>query len=415
MINKLRFKFVLITVGFLIAVFAVVFVMLNIFMQTSSSRYTEYLLTSVAEQDGFPFAQRPVRIPRSEERESYEMPLPPPGSDMMRAGRFFYVKVDTSGEILESDFEMMFDYTYEEAASSAREVLAKGKSKGVLGNLQYLSAEKPYGKIIVFAQRSIEEQLLTRLTSISIAVAGVTIPLLFAFSVFLSGWAVKPVKATFDKQRRFISDASHELKTPLTIISANADLLENERGGSVERIGHIKAQTERMGSLIRDLLTLARADEADVKTVYNSFDMSKAISNTLLEFESRAFEEGRELGGDIAEGICIMGDEPQIRQLASILLDNAIRHSNEGGRIRVALSQEGGRVRLSVYDTGEGIAPEEIPRIFDRFYRSDASRSRETGGYGLGLAIAQAIVGAHGGRIEVRSEIGDGAEFLVWM
>jgi signal transduction histidine kinase len=212
-----------------------------------------------------------------------------------------------------------------------------------------------------------------------------------------------PIKKAFDKQRRFISDASHELKTPLTIISANIDVLKNEIGEN-QRLTHIKFQSERMNELVLDLLSLAKISEGNTSIIRNKFNISGSVLNTALEFESRAFEEEKKYSYDIEENIEYIGDERQVKQLVSILIDNAIQYSDANGQIKVSLRTQGGYINISVFNTGTGVPENEKKKIFERFYRTDESRSRETGGYGIGLSIAEAIAESHNGKITVSGE-----------
>ena len=403
MIKRLRYKFIAVTMGALIIVFAVVFLMLNVFMQTNSSRNTEDLLETVARQDGFVFP------PKNEQGRRND---PPPEHNTMRVGRFFYVKTDENGTVIETNFEMMFNFTRNEAMEYTQNALNKNHKKGNIENMQYLVCEKSYGKIIVFAERSIEMQMLSQLTETSLWVASSTFIILFGFSLILSKWAVKPVADAFKKQRQFVSDAGHELKTPLTVISANVDVLENEIGVN-SRLENIKLQSDRMNVLIHNLLSLAKTDEGNMKIAMSEFNISYAVQNVSLEFESRAFEESKMFSYDIKEGLLYIGNQQQIRQLVSILVDNAIRHSKINGEIKVTLKSYNGRPALCVYNTGNGISNMEKDKIFDRFYRSDESRSRESGGYGLGLSIAKAITDAHKGKITVAGNTGEWISFTV--
>lgn len=408
MIKKLQLKLIAIMMGVLLLVFAVVFATLNIFMYVGSYRQTKEFLKTVASEGGIVFPPRDMPSGKAPQN------IPPPRDDpeIMRAGRFFYVKVNEGGDVIETHYDMMLDFTRDEAVGYAKSVLDGGRQEGTMDHLQYLVASKSYGKIIVFAQRSIETRMLSELTYISVWAAAGTCLVLLGVSVFLSKCAVNPVKTAFEKQRRFISDAGHELKTPLTIISANADVLKSEIGAN-ERVSHIKAQTERMSLLIHDLLTLAKADEGGAQIIPAKFNLSRSLLNTTLEFESRAFEEEKRLDYDIGDGILYTGDEQRIKALASILIDNAIRHSNEAGKIKVTLFKENGKIRFCVYNTGAGIDEGERDKIFDRFYRSDHSRSRETGGYGLGLSIAKSIADAHKGKITVTGKSGEWVQFTV--
>jgi len=409
-IKRLQLKFIAIMMGVLLTVFAVVFVTLNAMMQASSSRQMEMLLQAVADHDGigflFPFGDLPDSIPQ----DLSELPMPAP--QILRSGRFFFVKVDRDHNMLDANYDMIFDLTMETAWEYTDTVLSENKTSGKIETFQYLVAEKDYGKIVVFAERGMEMQLLSRLIRSSLWIAGAACLILLVFSVWLSRWAVRPVKDAFDKQRHFVSDASHELKTPLTIIAANADVLEHEIGGNI-RITHIKEQSTRMKLLIHDMLSLARTEEHELNIVMSKFDLSNAVLSSVLEFDSRAFEEGKTLEHDIQDGISYVGGEAQVKQLVSILTDNAIKHSNESGRIEISLRQSNGKAVISVFNTGIGVEETEQDRIFERFYRSDNSRSRQTGGYGLGLSIAKSIVDRHGGRISVTGKEGQWVRFTV--
>jgi signal transduction histidine kinase len=219
---------------------------------------------------------------------------------------------------------------------------------------------------------------------------------ILVFAIYFSKWSVKPVEAALIKQKRFISDAGHELKTPLTIISAESDL---------NGYDEIKPQIARMQELLADLLTLSHLDE-NPPLIEAEFDLSKAVLETSLEFESRAFEAGKEFSVDIAEDIHIKDNEPKIKQLSAILIDNAIKHSSDSGKIEVKLAEHNAKAIFSVFNTGEPISEEDKSLIFDRFYRTDTSRTRTTGGHGLGLSIASKIAKEHKTRIEVENTEG---------
>ena len=399
MIRRLQLKIIAVILGTLLFVFAAVLFVLNLSVYQTSVKRVDDFMTSVVENDGFLFSSKDMFKPRSDRHE----PNPFSSPEMMRAGRFFYAKIDKNSNILELNLDMMFDFSKDDALNYITSALNSGGQKGNIESFSFLSAEKFYGQIVVFAERSIEILLLEQLNKTSLWVAGIVGLILSCLAIFLAKWIVSPVKASFDKQRRFVSDAGHELKTPLTIISANVDVLQNEIGEN-QRLKYIKAQSERMNGLIHDLLTLAKTDEGQTNIIRSKFNLSSAILNTALEFESRAFEEGKQYSCDIRENITCVGDEKQIKQLVSILIDNAIRYSDAKGQINVSLSSNGSHIRISVFNTGVGVYDEERNKIFERFYRTDESRSRETGGYGVGLSIAKAIVEAHKGKIVVSGE-----------
>jgi len=377
--------------GALLLIFTAVLLFLNFAIyQISAGRIDDYMLF-VMENDGFP---RPLTGSAAPHMQ---------GAETFRAGRFFYARQDHDGGIIELNLDMMFDFSPDEALRYISSAVGTELTRGNVYNFSFLSADKPYGRMFVFAERSAELFLLDNLNIISIYVSGVVSLILLCCAALLAKWMVAPLRSSFAKQRRFVADAGHELKTPLTIISANIDVLENEIGEN-KWLSHIRSQSERMNGLIHGLLTLARADERKAGITRSKFNLSSAILNTVLEFEGPAFEEGKQYSYEIKEDIAYDGDEKQIKQLASILIDNAIRYSNENGQVKISLDAEGTQIKLSVFNTGTGISGDERSKIFDRFYRTDESRSRETGGFGIGLSSAKAIVGAHKGTLEVAGE-----------
>ena len=408
MIRRLQFIIIAVILGTLLFVFAAVLLVLNLSVYQTSVERTDDFMATVVENDGFLFPPKDERILMPGGRG----PRPNLRPEIMRSGRFFYAKVSPNGDILELNVDMMFDFSKEDALRYITSALHATREKGNIENFTFIAAGKPYGQMLVFAERSIEILLLERLNQTSLFAAGTVCLILSCLSVFLAKWMVAPVKNSFDKQRRFTSDASHELKTPLTIIGANVDVLQNEIGEN-QRLECIRAQSERMNGLVHDLLTLAKTDEGQTDIIWSNFNMSGTVLNTALEFESRAFEEGKRYSFDIKENITYVGDEKQIKQLVSVLIDNAIQYSDENGQIKVSLHRDGNRIRLSVFNSGVGVSDEERDKIFDRFYRIDESRSRETGGYGVGLSIAKAIIEAHKGKIVVLGEYGEWVRFEI--
>ena len=246
----------------------------------------------------------------------------------------------------------------------------------------------------------------------TILIAAAACVLLSLLAALLIRRMVQPVEEAFTRQKQFVSDASHELKTPLAVISANAEVLEQEIGEN-ENLGYIRSEIRRTDALVNNLLTLARLDRKEGTAEMKPFDLSHAVLNVVLPFESTVYEAGKTLETDIPEGIECTGNEEMIQQLTVILLSNALKYSNEGGRIEVSLKARGKQRELRVFNTGDPIAPEDQEKIFDRFWRADPAHGRETGGHGLGLAIARNIVETHKGRISVESSEGKGTAFSV--
>ena len=219
----------------------------------------------------------------------------------------------------------------------------------------------------------------------------------------LSGLAASPVFESLEKQKKFISDAGHELKTPLTIISANVDVLEMT-GVRNEWTGSIRGQVRRMTELVNNLLTLSRMEEDSVQEVFTDVDLSRCVQEAAQNYVPVAAAKNRTYTTDIQDGIFITGDRKSLLQLCSLLLDNAMKYSNEGGNVRLSLQKNKNKILLEVINTCDELPEGNLDRLFDRFYRADSSRSRESGGFGIGLSAARAICRRHGGNIHAIKE-----------
>ncbi|MBQ6753262.1 MAG: HAMP domain-containing histidine kinase, partial [Clostridia bacterium] len=213
---------------------------------------------------------------------------------------------------------------------------------------------------------------------------------------------VKPLEESYEKQKRFISDAGHELKTPVSVVNANAELLEREIGQN-QWLENIQYENERMGNLVTQLLDLARLE--NVETVKEEVNFSKVTAGEALPFESVAFEKGISLETEIEDNVLVEGNSAQLKQVVSILIDNALRHS-KGAKVSVALKKTHGQAVLSVTNEGDEIPPEQRERIFERFYRADEARTGGENNYGLGLAIAKSVADSHGGTLSVECRDG---------
>ncbi|MGL5379916.1 sensor histidine kinase [Clostridium sp.] len=281
----------------------------------------------------------------------------------------------------------------------------------------FLKESTTKGSKIVFLDVSKQKDLLINLLQTFLLLGSLNLLLLLFISIYLTKKSIKPIKDTFEKQKRFIADASHELKTPLSIIKTNSSvLLENSNDtikNQIKWINYINDQTDRMSTLINEMLSLAKLDVDEANIKFSQIDISKAIEKIVLSFEAILFENDIELESNIKKNITISGDIENINKLFSILMDNAIKHTNKKGKITVELYEESNKVKLLVKNTGEGIKKEYLEKIFERFYRIDDSRARDTGGYGLGLSIAKSIVENHKGKIYARSIINESTTFIV--
>jgi len=278
---------------------------------------------------------------------------------------------------------------------------------------------KPYfnGYRTVFLDITPQQGILTNLIYTFLIVAFIMLIFIFFISRFFANKSIKPIKEAFDKQKQFIADASHELKTPLAVINTNIDVLlsNGEEGINSQSkwLYYIKSEAERMTKLTNDLLYLAQIDYSDIKMIFANFNLSETIENVILTMEAVTFENNILLQYEIEPDIITYGNSEQIKQVGMILLDNAVKYTNRKGIIYISLKKYPNNSVLSVTNTGEGISEEHIDKIFGRFYRTDKSRTRAGGGYGLGLAIAKTIIELHGGKISVKSVLRESTTFRV--
>ena len=273
-----------------------------------------------------------------------------------------------------------------------------------IGNLFVCDYSYAYneGSSIVIVDNSAVKQMLRTTLLVSLILYILAEIIILLISRRLTLWITKPVGESFEKQKQFIADASHELKTPLAVIMASSDALESNPEEK-KWLDNIKSESDRMNKLIADLLELAKSEAVDEKTQYTPESLSKAVEKSCLTFEGVMFEKGITLKYDIEDNIILNMDSFKIEQLMSILLDNALKHSESPADIEVSLKKNRDIV-LTVTNRGEGIPQGEEEHIFERFYRADDSRNRSENRYGLGLAIAKNICEGHNASISAKSE-----------
>lgn len=327
--------------------------------------------------------------------------------------RFFSVLVGEDGQVLQTDTGQIAAVDEEEAAVYAQNVLRSGGGSGFLGHYRYLQCENEQGNLIIFLDcgRSLSAFRMTLLTSVLLALLGLLA--VFALLLILSKRIVRPVAESYEKQKQFITDAGHELKTPMTIISADADLAEMECGEN-QWISDIRRQVQRLTDLTKDLIYLSRMEEEQPKLQLIDFPLSDVVEEMTQSFQALAKSQGKEFSFHIQPMLSFIGDEKSIRQLLSILLDNALKYSPVGGWLELGLEKQGRTIVLTVVNTSvQTIDQDKLSHFFDRFYRTDQSRSSQTGGYGLGLSIARSIVLAHKGKIRAESLDGQTLTFII--
>ncbi len=270
--------------------------------------------------------------------------------------------------------------------------------------LRYLRQDNGLYRKLAFVDMSMERAMLREMMGSYLGIALAAFLLLLGVSAILARWATGPVERAWSQQRRFLSDASHELKTPLTVILSNAELLSalplEER--PARWTDNILSESRQMKGLVEEMLTLARADNMTQLPVLGEVSLSEIAEDCALAFEPVAFEAGKPLEYAVAEGLSVLGDRDRLRRLISILLDNAVKYGAEGGTVSLTLEKTDRQARLTVANPGEPIPAEQLGRLFERFYRADASRG-EKSGFGLGLSIAAAVAQEHRGTLKAES------------
>lgn len=396
MIQKLRFKFVALAMGLLFLVLAVIMGIVNLLNYREVVANADSILALLAANGGhFPDAPGMGGKP-ADPNFSPELPY---------ESRYFTVLLDSSGDVSLTDTGKIKAIDTETAIVYAQKAWKLGRASGFNGNYRYALKSHDNGSIVVFLDcgRSLSSARSFLWISLGISLAGFC--LVFFLLYFLSARIVKPIAESYEKQRQFITDASHDLKTPITIIDADASVLEMEVGEN-EWLTDIQKQTKRLTDLTNNLVFLSRMEENENHFQMIEFPLSDVIVETAQSYEALAHAQGKTFTLQVEPLISFCGDEKAFRQLTALLLDNALKYSDENGTILLALKKADRSVRLSVYNTCAPIPQEDLTHLFDRFYRTDKSRNSQTGGHGIGLSVAKAIITAHKGSISAASADG---------
>lgn len=331
--------------------------------------------------------------------------------------RYFSVLLYENGNVSTIDTGKIASVSTSEAGSYAASLYDKGKVKGFIDQYKYLSVSTTNtngDNMVLYVFINCSKELMTirtyALASIGISIIGLLV--VFVLVCFFSKTVTKPMAESYEKQKRFITDASHEIKTPLTIIDANTEVLEMMDGENEWTVS-IRKQIARLTALTEKLVFLSRMDEDSTRLEMLEFNISDAILDTAMPFETVAESKGKTLDISVAPDINYTGSETNIRQMVSLLLDNAIKYSSENGSIRLNFSTNGKLKTLSVWNTVDEIETGKLDYLFERFYRIDKSRNSKTGGFGIGLSVVQAIVQAHNGKVSAKSEDGKSIEFTI--
>lgn len=422
MIKTLQKRFIAISMLSIFMVLLLIIGSINVINYMDINRSLDMRLNILADNDG----NFPRDFMRRNDDHIKDRPLPDDASakggisfrgiseESAFDTRYFTVTLDSTGSALSSSTDNIAAVSSDTAISYACSLFEKGKTHGYISNYKYISKamDQTGNTMYIFldCRRETDTFRFFLLASVSISFIGLL--LVFLLVVFFSRLIVRPIAESYEKQKHFITDASHEIKTPLTIIDANTEVLEMENGENEWTVS-IRNQIKRLTDLTNKLVFLSRMDEEATKLTMLDFSLSDAVAETAQPYETVATASHKVFSYHIEPNISYNGDEATIRQLISLLLDNAMKYSPEEGSIQLALSTSGKNKVITLWNTAYDIKIGRHDELFERFYRPDASRSSETGGHGIGLSVAKAIVSAHKGKITAKSDDGKSILFTV--
>ncbi len=404
MIRKLRIQFIVLAMLSLLLLLTVIVTGMNLLNYRSVVNDADEVLSIISQNRGVFPNMEGGQGPGGRHPHGMSPELP-------YESRYFSVLLGDDGTVIRVDTSRIASVDSSRAEKYARAVEQKTSEKGFFEQFRYIKSYEDNGVRISFLDcgRSLDAYNNFLLISIVMAAAGFFV--VFFVIVFFSGRFIRPIAESYEKQKHFITDAGHEIKTPLTIISANTDLLEMDIGSN-ECLDEIKQQAKRLTGLTNDLVSLARMEESKQALPMIEFPVSEVVQEAVAPFNAPAQAQNKQLVCNIQPMLSMKGNDQAISQLVSLLLDNALKYSPEGGVISLELVRQGKHLVLSVCNpTLEEIFPDQLPHVFDRFYRSDPSRNSQTGGHGIGLSIAKAIVTAHDGKISAETK--DGHTFII--
>ncbi len=390
MIYRLRKKFIGICILSFITVFVVSLALIFLITSLQTNRTLDRHADMISQNDG--------RFPSFNETVPGGKPHPPEGfnKESPFTTRYFTVRYDAQSGTVNADVQQIASVTEEDAELYAARALEGGKERGWVGDYRYKIYSTEGGTAIVFVSGISARENNRSFMLGTLTVFGLCSAVIIVLIIIISGKAVKPSAESYEKQKQFITNANHELKTPLTLIRTNLDILESELGEN-EWVADIRDETMLMSELVNKMVLLARMDEDGTRLEMKEFSISDAALDTVSAFGSAAEKKGIGLSVDICDNAVYCGDEASIRQVISILMDNALKYCDAGGDISVSLSSER-HTTVTVENTYAAVKGIELDRLFDRFYRADKARTYGTG-FGIGLSMAKAIVEKHHGSI----------------
>lgn len=404
MIKRLRKKFIIVATCSVLAVLMLIVGIINIVNYASVVSNADRIVAILKDGGGSFGGGNKFENGEPPSGEFDDMHQRPTSPETPFKTRFFTVVLDDSGTAIEINTDKITAVDETQAKSYAEKLFKKNATTGFYGNYRYGTAIEENGVMYIFVDCTEELSNFNSFLLVSILVGVSAFAAVFILVFLLSGKVTKPIAESYAKQKQFITDASHEIKTPLTVIGANTEVLEMQ-GVENEWTQSIKEQVKRLTSLTEKLVFLARMDEENQTLKATDFSLSDAVEETVKPFLAVAVSKGLTIECDVQKDITYCGDESLLRQLISLLVDNALKYSDENRKIAVCLKTAGNRVNLTVSNPAKDLDG-DLSVLFERFYRTDKSRNSETGGHGVGLSVAYAIVAAHKGKISARAENG---------
>jgi len=408
MIYKLQRRFILISTVSVLSVVTLVFCFIFVLNISSLNKNMDVLADRVTEGGGrfpsdFDDGHKPNMMPPRDDHDFITPETP-------FSTRHFTVLFDNEGNVVRTFTESIYAISSEQAVEYAEKVLKSDDKRGWISNYRFRVYYSEYGPGVVFVDGTMNRSAMMQSTATAGVVLFACAALVLLLIILLSKKAVKPIAESYEKQKQFITDANHELKTPLTLILANLDIDEEELGKS-EWLDDIRSEGHRMTELVNQMVALSRMDEDNITLNETEVKLGLMVSETVSEFETLALSRGKKLESIVDDNITCFGDEFLLRRLVGILLDNAIKYCDRGGEITVSLKKHR-HVVLTVENTYSAVGELELNRLFDRFYRADKSRSFN-GGFGIGLSMARAIAQMHKGEITAYKKDGTNIGFKV--
>ena len=400
--SKLRKKFIYFSVGIISIVILAIMAFVNVANFYNLKHSSDELLKTLIENNGVMPSFAVVNENADEKKTLYLKNF---------SNRFFTVRTDNQKNIVTVNTDDVFFTSASDAVDYAKEVLAKGKHSGYYKGFKYIVENTDKGKLIAFVDVVKDFDVFYSNLGNSVIISLLVLGLVTFFSYVLSKKAVAPMVQAYEKQNAFITDASHELKTPLAIIKTSADVLEME-GGESKWTGNIHKQVNRLNGLIGNLISLTKLEESDDLDKMD-FSFSDVLNDCVTDVKDYALSLDKNIVTDIEDGISFKGNEKLIRQVIGILLDNAIKYAKENSDINVRLTKQNKKIVFTVENEADNLEIKNYNILFERFYRADSSRNSKTGGYGIGLSIAQSIVLKHKGKISADSFDGEKIVFTV--